>query len=127
MSDTLIGVIIGGIIGSAVPLANLFFNHYHWKRETKVEYLRSERMRLEKLFDETLNTFAESLKTEKYSSDMYSDIMMFMPKDVLDQFMEFILDKGKDDKKRKFAYADLAIAMKKVLKDIDLEIKQILS
>ena len=43
MSETLIGVIIGGIIASIAPVFTLAVDHRRWRRESRLTYLMSER------------------------------------------------------------------------------------
>ena len=45
MSETLNGVIWGGIIASIIPITTLVLNHLRWKKEAKLEYLKSETTR----------------------------------------------------------------------------------
>lgn len=127
MSDTLIGVLIGGLIGSIAPFSTLVLGHYRWKRESKLEYLKSERLRLEGLFEKTLKQLGEGMKKNSYSSDMSSDIMILMPSEVIKQYLEFIADKDKTELKCKHAYFDLALAMKKILASIDADIRKLIS
>ena len=127
MTDALIGVIIGGVIGSIAPLSTLIFGHYRWKRESKLEYLKSERARLEGLFDKTLEKLAEGMEKNSYSSNMASDILVLMPSDVSEKYLDFISDKDKTELKGKHAYMDLALAMKKSLSSIDDDIRKLVS
>ncbi|MDP1646280.1 MAG: hypothetical protein Q8L71_12420 [Thiobacillus sp.] len=127
MSDTLIGVIIGGLIGSIGPLSTLILGHHRWKREAKLEYLKSERIRLEGLFERTLKQFAEGIEENSYSSNMASDIMVLMPSEVSEKYLDFMADKDKTDLKCKHAYLDLALAMKKILSSLDTEIRNVVS
>jgi len=127
MSDTLIGVIIGGVIGSIAPFSTLVLGHYRWKREAKLEYLKAERIRLEGLFEKTLAKLAEGMKKGSYSSDMTSDIVVLMPKEVSEKYWEFITDKDKTELKQKHAYMDLAVEMKKALASLDSDIRKVVS
>ena len=127
MSDTLIGVIIGGLIGSIAPLSTLMLGHHRWKREAKLEYLKSERVRLESMFERTLEQFADGTKTNSYSSNMGSDIMVLMPSEVSERYFDFMKDKDKTELKCKHAYMDLAVEMKKVLLSLDTEIRKVVS
>jgi uncharacterized membrane protein YccC len=61
LSDTLIGVIIGGMIASITPLVMLILDHRRWQRESKLEHLRSERKRLEIMFKENLQRLSKAI------------------------------------------------------------------
>jgi len=127
MSETLLGVIIGGLIGSITPLTTLLFDHHRWKRQAKLEYLKSEHARLEGLFEKNLKQFAEGMAKNIYSLDMSSDIMVLMPKEVSERFLNFMGDKDKTQLKCKHAYMDLAVAMKEALAAKNAEIRKLLS
>lgn len=127
MSDTLIGVIIGGVIGSIAPFSTLVLGHFRWKRESKLEYLKLDRVRLEGLIEKTLKQSAEGMKQNSYSSDMSSDIMILMPSEVSEKFLDFMRDDEKTELKCKHAYMDLALEMKKALSAVDAEIRKLVS
>jgi hypothetical protein len=125
MSEVLVGVVVGGIIASVGPLSTLVFGYWKWKRECRLEYLRSERARLEVLIEKNLALFAKGAAKNNYSSDMSSDFLVLMPKEVNEVYMAYMLDEEKTIKKHKFAYMDLASTMKRTLAAIDAEIREI--
>ncbi len=127
MSDTLLGVIIGGVLASITPLITLFINHAHWKQESKLNHLKFERQRLATLFEKTLAKLDEAMSKNIYPSDMISDIAMFMPNDVFKTFDEFLLQGNHSEQQCKQAYLEIAMAMKKALADIDKNINSLLS
>jgi hypothetical protein len=125
--ETIIGVIIGGFIGCVIPFTTLFLEHQRWKKIAKLEYLKSERSRLEKLFDEALVSFEKGMKKGSYSSDTSSDIFIFMPKEINLLYLAYMATKPKTLIIKKRAYLDLAMAMKKVLASLDKEIRDLVS
>jgi hypothetical protein len=127
MSDVLIGVIVGGVIASIAPITSLIINHLRWKREAKLEYLKSERSRLEKLYTGTLEKFAEAMAKNSYPSPMMSDIYVLMPKNVTDEVGKWITEKDKTELKGKHAYMDISVKMKRSLAEIDKQIKELVS
>jgi gas vesicle protein len=127
MIDTIIGVIVGGVIGSFIPLVTLFIEHYRWKRNAKLDYLKSERSRLEQLFNKTLKSLSSEMGENSYSSDTISDIILLMPKEISDRYSKFLDEKKKTVASRKLVYMELTVAMKKTLADIDKEIKELVS
>jgi hypothetical protein len=126
MFDTLIGVIIGGLIASITPIVMLVIDHRRWKRESKLEHLRSERRRLAAVFSKNLKGFAKAVLDNSYSSDMIMDFILNMPKDVSTKFREFMTDPNKTDAKCKKAYMNVALSMKASLSDIDHKIENII-
>jgi hypothetical protein len=127
MSDTLIGVIFGGFIASIVPVITLVVNHKRWKVEKNLEYLKSERKRLENLFSETLEKIDKAMRTNSYPSEMTSDILILMPKEVSDIFNDWMADPDQTHLKGKHTYMNIAVEMKKSLASIDTQIKEVIS
>ena len=100
MSDTIFGVIVGGVIASIAPLSMLYFNHRHWKQETKLNHLKSERTRLESLSEKTLAKLAKAMSENAYPSDMTADIITFMPEEVIKRFDKFMCDTDITEQKK---------------------------
>jgi hypothetical protein len=126
MSDALWGVVIGGAIASLGPIASLIADTKRWKIERKLEQLREERARLERLISETLPQLGEAMLKNNYPSHMSSDIVALMPKAVADRFMTWMKEKPKDELKGKHAFFDMALEMKKCVADIDRKISALL-
>ena len=126
MSETLVGVLIGGLIASIAPIANLYFESKKWKRDSQLEYLKQERERLSTLFEDTLDELANAMIENSYSSKMTSEITILMPKEVSEKFMSFMDEKDKTESNCKTAYLGIAVEMKKCLKDIDDKISNLI-
>ena len=127
MSEALIGVLVGGLIASIAPIANLIIDHLRWKRESKLEYLKAERSRLENLFTENLEKFAEAMKNNSYPSHVMSDIYILMPRNVADEVDKWMSEKDKTELKAKHAYLSISVEMKRALAEIDNQIKELVS
>jgi hypothetical protein len=127
MSETLIGVIIGGIIASIAPVFTLVVDHRRWRRESRLTYLMSERQNLEALYGKNLKRFSKAISENSFSSDLISDFLLSMPKEVSATFKVFMADPDKTDKKCRQSYMSLAGAMKKSLAEIDNKINAIIS
>jgi gas vesicle protein len=127
MSHTLIGVLIGGAIGSVAPVATLLFNHLHWKREAKLTHLKQERQRLEELCEKNLKRFAIAMDENLYPTDMTTDMAVSMPKEIFDVYDKYMLKRDQSVQAKKSAYLDVALAMKKALAEVDGRINEIAS
>ena len=127
MSDTLIGVIVGGIIASIVPIINLWLGHKRWKSEASLEYLKSERRNKEELYSEILRKLADSMANNKYPIPMISDIMIFTPRAISDRFYSWMDEKNKDASKAREALLEISVEMKRSLAEIDEQIKQLIT
>jgi len=126
MSEILIGVIIGGMIASITPLVMLILDHRRWQRESKLEHLRSERKRLERMFRENLQRLSKAISKNSYPSDMMMDFLLTMPKEISILFKEFLADPDKTDSRCKKAYMSIVLSMKKTLSEIDSKIENII-
>lgn len=126
MSDTLIGVLIGGTIASITPLVMLILDHRRWQRESKIEHLRSERKRLERMFRENLQRLSKAIAKNSYQSDMMMDFLLTMPEEISIQFKEFLADPNKTDSRSKKVYLNIGLSMKKTLFEIDNKIENII-
>jgi hypothetical protein len=127
MSDTVIGVIVGGLIASIMPIISLIVNHKRWNLETKLEYFKGERKRLENLYSQTLERLNEAMRNNSYPSQMTSDILILMPKVVSDIFNDWMADPEQTHLKGKHTYMNIAVEMKKSLATIDAQIKELIS
>lgn len=123
MSETLIGVLFGGLIASISPLATLVVESRRRRRELKLEHLRAERRRLETLFAENPQKLSEGMANDVYHTQMIADISVFMPKVIGDLFEEWMRREPKDKQAARVAYLNICMEMKKVLADVDKEIE----
>lgn len=126
MSETLLGVIIGGLIASIAPIASLISETIRWKLERRLEQLREERSRLEHLIADVLPQLGDGMAENSYSSHMTSDIFALMPSSVSDKFEKWMAEEQKDELKSKHAFFDIALEMKKCLAEIDRNIAKLL-
>lgn len=126
MSDILLGVIIGGLIASINPIVMVILDHRRWQRQLKLEQLRFERTRLEKIFRENLKRFSKAISENSYPSDMIMDFILTMPEEVSTKFKQFLADPNKTDQKCKKAYINVVSSMKKILSDIDSKIENLI-
>ena len=127
MSDTLLGVIIGGLIASITPIVMIILDHRRWQRQSKIEQLRFDQRRLERIFRGNLKRFSKAITENSYPSDMIMDFILTMPQEVSAKFKEFLADPNKTDEKCKKAYINVVSSMKKILYDIDSKIENLIS
>ena len=126
MIDTLLGVILGGLIASVTPIVMLILDHRRWQRQSTLEHLRFERIRLEKIFRGNLKRLSQAIAENSYPSDMIMDFILTMPKEVSMKFREFLADPDKTNVKCKKAYINVVSSMRTILSDIDKRIENII-
>lgn len=105
MAETLLGVLIGGLIASIAPIASLVFESKRWALERRLEQIREERSRLECLIADVLPKLGDGLEKNSYSSQMISDIFALMPKSVWDKLEKWMEEEPKDESKSKHAFS----------------------
>lgn len=131
MTETLWAVIIGGSIGLvggvATTILSLSANYYRWKKEKKLEHLRTERRHFEEVCKNILTKLPESLDKNIAPHDMMADILMFIPKDVFETLQAAIEEYScKPDEITKILIA-ITAAMKEARAEIDGKISKLLS
>lgn len=125
--DTLIGVIIGGLIASVAPVTAMIADHLRWRREAKLTHLKAERDKFEQRFRETLEQLSKAMARNSYPAEMTSDIVIMLPKAVSDRCLEFLEDKDKSTPKCKQTYLEVTTKMKEYLADIDSRIEELVA
>jgi len=125
MIDTLIGVVVGGLIASLAPLITLIMDQKRWRRQSELEQLRIERERLERSFRYNLTDLYRAMRENNFPSEMISEFTLTMPKEVSTRFREFMSDPDKTDVKCRKAYMDIVASMKKYLAGVDAKIDQL--
>ena len=123
MNDALIGVVVGGLIAWVAPLLTLRYSERRWRFEAKMNYLKEERDRFEKLYELNLERFAKGVADNSYSSDMCAEVFALMPREIGDLYQNWMADEDKSDFNRKSIYLAMASSMKRDLAKRDLEIR----
>ena len=124
MSETLIGVLIGGIIASIAPVVQLCVEHRRWRREAYLEYCKSERQRFDELYERLLEEFGDGLKNDSYSSSMVASLETRTPKEVAHVFEDWMKVEDRSEFAQKVAFRNMATAMRRHLASLDEEIRE---
>ena len=95
MPEALIGVVVGGLIAALVQFVTARTGEKRWKLELRLSYLKAERARLEKIFEESLKSFGEGMNNDSYSVNMIAGFSLLMPRSVKDKFFEIMDEEGK--------------------------------
>ena len=126
MSEALLGVIIGGIIGLIPTLIVLFIEHKKWKKEINIAILQQKREKIEKRFDEAYEKIHQGIGKGSFSIDMITDILRLSPRKVSEAFDKMMLDKNQNIENQRTHLLEISIEMKNSLAEIDKEIESII-
>lgn len=131
MTDTNLGVIIGGgigIVASIVPtILAISFEYKKWKKGIRIENLRSKKNKLEQQYKEAIKKMEESIQTNSYSVDTLSDFLVTFPESVGRAFIDMMDDKNKGITQKQIHLITITTWMKSSLNEIDNKIEKILN
>lgn len=122
MNDTLLGVIIGGLIGWITPLLTLRYSERRWQFEAKLNHLKSERDKFESLYERTVVALDERGDERMLSIKMLADIIVLMPEEVRTAFDLYVESSVKATPEKRVQYLEFIAAMKRDLKQRDCAI-----
>lgn len=127
MSETLQGVLMGGIITSIIPLFGLFFENKKWKREKKLDYLKAKREKMEQQFKEAMEELYEIMRQDdkQYPFTLISDFEHIFPKPLNELFIKMVTEKDKTEQKTKECLMEINSEMKKHLTELDLRVEKL--
>ena len=126
MSDTLLGVIIGGIIAILGQSIVLLINHLKWKKENRIKYLQNKRQKLEEIFQKVNKELLKGIDDDNYSEDAITDILYLCPGIVVDAFNQFMQHKDESPKNKLNNLNNITNAMKVSLSEIESEIEKLI-
>ena len=123
MSDSLIGVLIGGLIGALIPLLNLHYEDKKWRRQSKLEWLKSEKIRLEEVYRDITGRILIALPNKEYPLDLLSDISAFLPEAARTKFFDYLEQRTKEPMDMKVLYLEISIELKREIAETENKIK----
>lgn len=127
MSETLIAVIIGGLLTGAGSWIALAVQHRKWKTELRISHIGTKRDRFEAICDRVLKQLNEAMLSNAYPSTMTSDIFLLLPDEVSKIYKEMIADNERDDEKNRVYYLRISVEMKKVIRRFDDLIEELVT
>ena len=78
------------------------------------------------MYSNTITKLSDAMANDSYPSDMMSDILILMPKDVGERFETWMAEKDKVSTKCKHAYMNICVAMKRSLAELDKRIQDLI-
>ncbi|OHB54939.1 MAG: hypothetical protein A2173_03425 [Planctomycetes bacterium RBG_13_44_8b] len=126
MSETIWGVIIGGAIGYITSITVIWIDNKRWRRQFEVDYLKTKRQQLENLCKKIVNMGPEAIVNKSWPIDFGTDLLVFLPHDLLKIITETIISE-KDQEKRKKAFWELIIRTKKLISETDTRYERLVA
>ena len=118
MNDTLLGVIVGGLIGWIAPLLTLRYGERRWKFEANLTHLKSERDKFATLYEKTIENIESNAGSSALPIKTLADIIVLMPNEISKAFDSYF-EPGITDEDRRTRYLELVAAMKRDLRSRD--------
>lgn len=120
MNETMQGVIVGGAIAILTTLVTLSFQHRQWKKERKIEHLKSRRSQFEQMF-------SAIMKHENFGGEPLTDAYHLCPENVKMAYDKYrsLGEMSADD--RMSHEISIETEMKKALAELDKQIEKELS
>lgn len=122
MNETLIGVIVGGLIGIVGQFLIFYFDNKKWKKERIIEVLKMRRDRLEEKYNKCIEELRKSLETNLYGDSALDTIVKTFPQRVCDAYEEVLKNTKSTPEIRKQKVAMFILETKHHLNQIDQEI-----
>lgn len=127
MSDTLYAVLVGGFIAVIPTLATAHFAHKQWKLNKKIDFLISERDRLEKRYPVIIDELSEMLSEDIAVPESMGRVFVELPEAAQNFLDEWHDDKGDNYRNNFHVVASVSMACSDHIKSIESEIKDLLS
>ena len=123
MSEALIGVLIGGLIASLVPLAKLVFEFLKWTSERRVKRLQAERQRLTEVSAKISDMLHKAIVEDNYPVDLIANMIFQCPQKVTYLLGDMVRDKDRSiDTLRKYCHK-IQTGMAEALADVEKKIE----
>lgn len=124
--EVIIGVIIGGVIGYVAAITTLVVEHRRWRKEFKLQYLITERIRREKQCDRIEELLAKGLCEDSYPMELFVNIWMRLPQYIrnpIDEAWDGIDDSQLEGKRK--LYQEVSAILGAYLYEIDKQIEEL--
>lgn len=136
MSETLWAVIIGGVIGviggAVATIPTLIFTERRWKKDKKLEYLKTERSRRKEQYKYLASKLPEAIEKNLRDDEIVAELFIDMPKKIHHKICSCVEEIQKNEKEgKKVDMAGLinqmTKSMEESLEEMDKEIKELMS
>lgn len=125
MSETLLGVIIGGLIGSIASLINLCFEWKKWRENKQIELYKARREKIENMLKIVIKNIDTAINTGDWTVDLYADMYAYLPNSINREILNLIREEDRTTENLRKHYIGVRLAMNEYLKEIDGKIDRL--
>ena len=126
MNEALLGVIIGGVIASILPIIIFFDSRSKWEKEKKMARLEQKKELYKNQFEKASQELLRLLEEKRTGADIFFfDISL--PEEVRKEYQKLLDERKSNPESIKSNYFRLDISMKKYIKTIDDEIDKLIN
>ncbi len=124
--ETLIGVVIGCVIGNVVAITILVVEHCRWRKEFKLQYLITERIRREEQYDKIRELLDKGLKEDLFPFEFIMKMLIRLPDEVTNLIKKAWKESDlSDDKGKQKLYRRVSLILGNYLSKIDKQIEKL--
>ncbi len=124
--EALIGVVIGGVIGYGAAITTLLVEHRRWKKEFKLQYLITERIRREEHCDKINELLKEVISEGSFNFEFIIKILIRLPDELTNLITKAWRESDlSDDKGKQKLYRSVSLVLGTYLSKIDKQIEEL--
>ncbi len=124
--EVIIGVLIGGVIGYVAAITTLLVEHRRWRKEFKLQYLITERIRREKQCDKIRELLTNALNENLEPAELATTMWIRLPqkvKSLIEKAWEDIEHNQFEGKQK--LNQEVSIILANYLVEIDTQIEEL--
>lgn len=125
MPETLIGVVVGGLLSGLGTWLALLVQMRRWRTQPQLSYLKEKRDRLHNDCQRIIEMLPKARAENSYPISMLSEMDFLFPESASKAFADMMQDKDKDEKSRKGHHYLIARAMRNEVRLINEEIERV--
>ena len=128
MSETLLAVIVGGVIGAFVPALNLLMDGRRWKRQAKLDILRSKQAHLRERYLAAAQDMVKDLGHNSFLWPVVAELLLYQPIEKLVERLEQMMKRDEElspeVRDRKAEFLTILTLIQSELREVDSQILQ---
>lgn len=123
--EALIGVLIGGVIGYVAAITTLVVEHRRWRKEFKLQYLITERIRREKQCDRIRELLTKALNENLNPAELATTLWIRLPQKVNSLIVKAWKNKHNQLEEKQKLNQEVSTILANYLVEIDKQIEEL--